>query len=144
MRAKEVLMNMLRYLLALVLIMHGIGHVMGFTAAWAPNIEVGFTGVPSILWSEATVESTVGKVFGLRWLVALVASVGAGLSLLFGYEWWRALAIASAFISLAAIVPWLNTVPSGARFGALLVDLLILLVLLFPWSEQLIRTLHLP
>jgi hypothetical protein len=137
-------MNMLRYLLALVLIMHGIGHVMGFTAAWMPSIEVGFTDAPSILWSGATVESAVGKTFGLLWLVALIASVGAGFGLLFGYEWWRALAIASAFISLIAIVPWLNTVPSGARFGAVLVDLLILLVLLFPWSEQLARTLHLP
>jgi hypothetical protein len=137
-------MNMLHYLLAFVLIMHGLGHAMGFIAAWTPGVDVGFTGAPSILWSGAMVESAVGKAFGLLWLVALIASVGAGYGLLFGHEWWRALAIASAFISLAAIIPWLNSVPPGAKFGGVLVDLLILVVLLLPWGEHITRMVHLP
>jgi hypothetical protein len=124
--------------------MHGIGHTMGFIAAWMPTIQVGFSSAPSLLSSSMTVQSTAGKVFGLLWLVAMGSSVGAGYGLLFGHEWWRGLAIASAILSLVVIVPWLNTVPPGARFGAVIFDLLILLVLLFPWSEQLSRTLHLP
>jgi uncharacterized membrane protein YphA (DoxX/SURF4 family) len=137
-------MNIVRYFLALVLIMHGIGHVMGFLAAWTPSIEVGFSTAPSIFWSGVTVESVVGKAFGLLWLVAMVASVGAGFGLLFGHEWWRALAVASAFISLAAIVPWLNTVPAGARIGAIVVDLLIIVILFLPWGDQITQALQLP
>jgi hypothetical protein len=135
---------MLRYILATLLILHGLGHVMGFVAAWVPSADMGFTGAPSILWSEATVEGTVGKAFGVLWLVALVASVGAGYGLIFGYAWWRTLAIASALISLAAIVPWLNSVPPGAKFGGVLVDLLLLVILLVPWGEPLSGMLHLP
>lgn len=137
-------MNMLRYVLALALVMHGLGHVMGFIAAWTPTIEVGFSDAPSILWSGATVASAAGKAFGLLWLVALVGSVGAGLGLLFGHEWWRVLAVASALISLAAIVPWWNTVPAGARFGGVLFDLVIIALLLFPWGERITESLHLP
>jgi uncharacterized membrane protein YphA (DoxX/SURF4 family) len=137
-------MNILRYVLALALIMHGVGHVMGFIAAWTPTIEVGFSSAPSILWSGATVESAVGKAFGLLWLVACVGSVGAGFGLLFGHEWWRALAVASAFISLAAIVPWWNTVPAGARFGGVVFDLVIIALLLFPWSQRITTTFQLP
>jgi hypothetical protein len=54
--------------------------------------------------------------------------------------WWPTLAIAAAGVSLVAIVPWMRVVPPGAWAGALL-DLLDLVALLPPWSDQIVAAL---
>jgi hypothetical protein len=131
---------MLRTLVALVLIMHGLAHAMGFLESWT-RINVGFRDAPWVL-GGATVESAVGKAFGLLWLVAMAGWVGAGLGLLLHQEWWVPLAIASAVVSLVTILPWWNTVVDGARFGGTLVDAGMLALLLLPWYEQFQRALQ--
>jgi hypothetical protein len=132
---------MLRLILAIVLIAHGIGHIMGFLAAWT-NVPMGFSDRPWLLSTGVTVSSAVGKAFGLLWLVALVAFVVAGLGVLLRADWWPMLAIAGSVVSLIAILPWWNTVASGPRIWASLVDVVTIVVLLVPaWREQLVRAL---
>lgn len=130
---------MLRLMLAVILIAHGIGHIMGFMAAWT-NVPMGFTDRPWLLSTGVTVHSAVGKAFGLLWLVALVALVGAGLGVLLRADWWPMLAIIGSAISLMAILPWWNTVATSPRIWASLVDIVTIVVLLVPaWRDQLTR-----
>jgi hypothetical protein len=133
--------NILRWAIIVVLLAHGIGHIMGFLESWT-TIPMGFTNQPWLLSNSVTIESAAGRAFGLLWLVAMIAFLGAVFGLVTHQEWWRTLAIAAAFISLMAILPWWNTVTAGARWGALLVDAAILLALLPTWGEQIARSIR--
>jgi cytochrome c biogenesis protein CcdA len=133
--------NILRWVIIVVLLAHGIGHIMGFLEAWT-TIPAGFTNQPWLLSDSVTIESAIGRVFGLLWLAAMIAFLGALFGLYTHQEWWRTLAIAAALISLIAIVPWWNTVTAGARFGAVLVDVLIILALFPTWGEQIVRSIE--
>jgi hypothetical protein len=95
-----------------------------------------------LLSSNVMLDSALGRAFGLLWLVALIATVGAALGLLFQQEWWPLLAVASAVLSLVAIGPWLNLMPLGSAIGAVLVDVIVLVALLGPWHDTLIRALR--
>lgn len=132
--------HLLRWAIIVVLLAHGVGHMMGFLAAWT-TIPMGFNTNPWLLSSHVTVQSAVGRAFGLLWLVALVGFVGATIGLITDQGWWRGLAIAAAFISLVAIVPWWNTVTPGSRLGAVLVDVVIIAALLPAWGDQIVQRL---
>jgi hypothetical protein len=129
---------MLRLLLALVFIMHGIGHSMGFLESWT-RINVGFADRPWILPGAVAIDSAIGRVFGVLWLLAMVGFVAAGWGVLTRADWWQALAIASAAVSLIAIVPWWSTVPPGASYGGTLVSVLTLVALLGPWRDPIVQ-----
>jgi hypothetical protein len=131
----------LKWIVGLVLIAHGIGHAMGFMAAWT-TIPSGLTTGHWLFSGDVTMNTAVGKAFGLLWLVGLVAFVGSGLGVLIGAAWWQPLAIAASVISLLAIVPWLNVMPLGSAFGAVAVDVITLVVLLTPWGEGLTKALR--
>jgi hypothetical protein len=135
----------MKYVVAFLLIIHGLAHVTGILGAWASG-EQGFRDDAWIFSKGVTARSAVGQVWSLLWLVALIGFVGAGLGLLFGSgaestPWWPTLAITAAAVSLVAIVPWVKVVPPGAWAGALL-DLLILVALLAPWSDQIVAALR--
>ncbi len=126
---------MLRWIVGIVLIAHGIGHSMGMLAAWT-TVPSGLTPGHWLLSNDVTMESALGKAFGVLWLVALIAFIGAGLGVIFQQEWWQSLAVVSAVLSLVAIVPWLNIMPIFSAIGAVVVDLAVLIVLLTPWGDQ--------
>jgi len=135
----------MKYAIAFLLIVHGLAHVTGILGAWASG-EQGFQDEAWLLSKGVTARSSVGRTWSLLWLVALTGFVGAGLGLSFGSgsgsaPRWPALAIAAAAVSLTAIVPWVKLVPPGAWAGALL-DLLILVSMLPPWSDQIITALR--
>jgi hypothetical protein len=127
---------MLRYVFAALLIGHGLAHMSGFIAAWTRNAS-GYSDSPWIFSDTVALQSSIGRAFGLLWLLALVGFVGAGLSLFSGQDWWPILAVSAAGISLAVIVPWWNTVPPGAWFGAAF-DVLIMFTLLLPIGDQIL------
>jgi len=95
---------MLQYLVMIVLIAHGIGHVTGIMESWT-SIEVGFSDKPWILGGNYTTETTVGKAWGVFWLVALFAFLGSGISVAMGSESWRYTALIGSVFSILAIVP---------------------------------------
>jgi hypothetical protein len=129
-------------LAALVLLGHGVGHLMGFMESWT-SINVGFTDKPWIFGGKYMMDSTVGKTFGILWLVALALFVGSAFGVLTGDTWWRTLAIIGSVVSLVGIIPWWNTVMLGVKAGALL-DVAILLVLLFSQGEPITRFFDVP
>lgn len=131
---------MLRWLIALALLMHGVGHITFFLAAWT-EVPMGYAATPWLLPGSFTVSSAVGKAFGLLWLLAMVGFVGAALGLVARQPWWPTLAVASAVVSLVVLLPWWNTVDPGTRMWALLADLAVIVAFAFPWREQLVAAL---
>lgn len=121
------------------LALHGLVYISGF-AAGLFGLPVDFNDKPWLFAKNVTLKSPAGRAFGLLWLLAALALVGAGVGLFNGAGWWPGLAIAGAVLSLVAILPWWNTVVPGAKVGAVF-DILILLALLLPWSGQVITRL---
>ncbi len=124
---------MIRLALAVPLIGHGLAHVSGFFASWTNN-DAGFGRRPWIFSSGVGLQSLVGRLFGLLWLAAAAVLVAAGVGLAVEAAWWQTLAVVGALLSLVVILPWWNTVPSGAKIGAAF-DLLILILLLTPLKD---------
>jgi hypothetical protein len=132
---------MLKIVIAIVLLMHGIGHVMGIFAAWT-TVPMGFSANSWLFSSGVTISSPIGRAFSLLWLAAALVTVAAGWGLLTNQDWWRTLAIAGAILSLAVFIPWMSVAPTGSVIGAIAVDVLTLVALLGPWQEQVSRALR--
>jgi hypothetical protein len=125
---------MFKYVVAFVVIMHGLAHVTGPLGFWGSG-EQAFADKAWIFSQGLTAKSGLGRAFGFVWIIAIVGLVATGVGLLLGRDWWAGLAIAAAAVSLVAIVPWLKVVPPGAYAGALF-DLLIIASLLSPWADR--------
>jgi hypothetical protein len=130
----------LKYLIAFLLIMHGLAHVTGLMGAFSSG-EQAFEDRPWIFSQGVTARGLVGKAWALCWLLAAIGLVTAGVGLLFGWSWWLELASVAAMLSLVAIVPWLRVVPPGAWAGGLL-DLCLIVALLAPWTAQIVEALQ--
>ena len=127
---------MFRFILALPLIVHGLAHISGFLATWTNN-DAGYAPRPWIFSSHISLGSPLGKVFGILWLAAAAALAGSGAGLILQETWWVPLAVLGSILSLAVIVPWWNSVPSGAKIGAAF-DVVLLALLLTPLQDRLI------
>jgi hypothetical protein len=130
---------MLRSLIILVLLMHGIGQIMPFLAAWT-NVKL-FSGASWMFSSGVGVAGPVGRAFALLGLIALIGFVGGALGLAFGAGWWPSLLIAAAAISLVVALPWPAAWPSGSWLGNVIVDAAVLVWMLTPWGDTLTRAL---
>ncbi|HEY42686.1 MAG TPA: hypothetical protein G4O11_01765 [Anaerolineae bacterium] len=127
---------MVRLILAAPLILHGIAHVSGFMSSWTSN-PAGFSKRPWIFSSGLTLSDPLGHAFGLLWLATMASLVGAGLGLSFRQDWWPTLTMVGAVLSLVVILPWWNTVPPGAKFGAAF-DLLVIILLILPFKSRIL------
>lgn len=133
-------MNILSIVVAITLLGHGIGHVMGFLASWT-KLPMGFTESPWIFSREVFIQSGVGKAFGILWLIAMSAFVAAGIGLFSEQSWWTTMAVIASFLSLIAIIPWWNTFTPGSKLAAVLVDVVVITALLGPWKDELLARL---
>ena len=133
----------LRTIVTLVLVFHGLGHIMGIIPAlglvntestnqdWLKNWS-------SYSWLLTDVLGDSGSrilCFGL-FLIGLIGFIGAALGLygwLVPHEWWRMLAIGSSMISLVTILLFWNALILlfPHKVGAIGVNLAILLFLLW-------------
>jgi hypothetical protein len=129
---------MWRFLIAIPLFVHGLAHLSGFLASWTRG-EFGYTTQPWLISLYVHLNSGLGRVFGILWLIAMVGLTTSALGIAFRQPWWLWLAIASSIVSLIVIVPWWNTVPPGAKVGAIF-DLLLLILLFSPLEIRLLNT----
>src|SRR5579875_200316 len=133
---------MWRYIIVIVLLAHGIGHLIPFMAAWTPQIsKAGFSDVSWVLSSGVRIGGPIGQVFGLLALVALIGFIAGALGLVSGQVWWPTVTVLAAAISVMTIVPWFTAWPTMSMIGALLVDGAILVALLPPSGQQLVHAL---
>lgn len=128
---------MRRVAAAIVLAVNGLGHFLGFLAAWA-TVPVGFSSRPWLLSPGITMSSGVGRAFGLLWLISMAMLMSAGSLILLRQKGWRALATAGSLISLITVLPWLNTIAPALVLEATLVDVLVLSLLFGPWSKEVV------
>ena len=126
---------MIRFLVAIPFILHGFAN-LGGALAFAGKPPDGFKAQPSVISPKLHMHSTFGRIWAIVWLLSALALVTAGLAALFQRDIWRGLSILGSALSFAAIAPWWNTVPPGARFGAIF-DLFALAILLSPISAWL-------
>lgn len=131
----------LRIIIALVLFVHGVGHVMGLMAI------LGFSTIES--WNARSwlltglLGDTFSRVIGfILFLAAFLGFVGAALGLmdwLVPHEWWRTLAVVSAVISLIALALFWNAFVTlfPNKVGALAVNVAVLAgLLLANWPTE--------
>jgi hypothetical protein len=131
---------MMQYILTLILFGHGAAHLSGFLASFTKK-DVGYkVDSPWVLPGSVRLQSPLGKIFGIFWLIALFGYIFSAISLLTEANWWITLLIPSAIISLIVILPFWRTVPPGAKFGAAF-DVLVLIVMLTPLKQNLINML---
>jgi len=128
---------MLRIVLGIVLIAHGIGHSMGPIGAFkVATTNPGWNGDSWILTgvAGATAAQAVGLVL---WAVALVGFVALGF-VAFGWlpeAWWAPLGIVASIASLAGLVLFPMAFPTFSSLAAAVVDLVVLAsILWFHWS----------
>jgi hypothetical protein len=126
---------MLRILFSLAFLGHGIGHVIGFSAAWT-KVKMGFSNQSWIFSAGINIESGLGRFLSIFWLAALITSVAAGVGLYLRLDWWIPVAIISSVLSIIAVLPWWPAFPSGSYMGAMGFNLLVLVALLGPWADR--------
>jgi hypothetical protein len=106
--------EILRYLVAGVLVVHGLGHGGGafmFVKSWL---------------SPSLVDSPLKALFVLVWLAAMAGFVAAGIGVLQQQTWWRSAAVAAALVSLVVSALFIQGTPLNAAAA----DVAILLALL--------------
>lgn len=118
---------MWRYVIALVLIVHGLGHFGGIPAYpkhWSSH---------SWLLTSLVGDAATRAIGGLLWIVTALLFVAAGLGV-FGVvipqTAWRSLAIVSAVVSLVVMLLFWDVLLGGPKIGALF-DVVILVALLW-------------
>ena len=120
-----------------VLIAHGIGHVMAPQAAFAP--PGAFPRTAHMVATGMTITSGGGKVLSLLWILPFVGFLAGTYGLWAGAEWWRPVLLASAVVSIGAVLPWWGVMPVFSYLGALAVDVVVIVALLTPWGDQVIK-----
>ena len=113
--------EILRVVLAIVLVAHGIGHVLFLgpalrVAAWADQSG------GSWLLSPTLGDGGAHAAGALVWAAATVLFVLAGAGLLLAMEWWRPIAVLAAVVSLLGIVLFWNGILTASALPALIVD----------------------
>lgn len=131
---------MIRWLIAIAMLMHGVGHIMFFLEAFTGS-PMGFSTAPWLLPGGFTVDSPVGKAFALLWLLAMLGFMAAAIGLVARQEWWPALAVAAAVVSLVVLLPWWNTITPSSRMWVLLADVVVIVAFGLPWKDQVINAL---
>lgn len=112
--------QLVRLGLAVVVVVHGVVHILGFLATWE-LAEIGTLGRPSL---EAG--SGPPLAFGLLWLVAMLGFVASGIGMALETAWADGLAKASAVVSLVVTIPWWSDAWVGAVVSAVILVALLL------------------
>jgi hypothetical protein len=128
---------MLKVIIGLVLLAHGIGHSMGLLQVFkVATVNPQWQGDSWILTglTGATATHAVGAVLWTAAIIgfALLAGVAVGW---LPEAWWQPLAIGSSLVSLAGLLFFPLAFPVFSTIGALVVDVVVLgAVLWYHWT----------
>jgi hypothetical protein len=130
---------MLRIVLALVLLGHGIGHSMGLMQALkVATVNPQWHGDSWILTGIAgtTVTQAVGAVLWTAAIVGFAAVAGVVIGWL-PATWWQPLAVGSSLVSLVGVLVFPLAFPTFSTIGAVVVNVAVLAaVTLFDWAPS--------
>jgi hypothetical protein len=118
-----------RSVIALVILAHGIGHVLFL----APCLGITQWGQSAHSWLLTnTLGDIATRVIGsLLWPVVIAGFVAAGIGLLGQHAWWRTLAVASAGVSLLALLLFVSGSRTQPLLSAAVMDIAILVALVW-------------
>lgn len=108
--------------LGVLMILHGIAHVVGFAGSWGLAKSVPFK--TTVLGGRLDVGSVGIRALGLLWLGCAIAFAATGLAAVLRAHWWHSAALLVAFVSLLLCVIELP----AAKIGAVL-DIVIIVLL---------------
>jgi len=115
-------------IVALILIVHGLIHLMGF-AVYVRHAHI--EGLPyktTLLHGRWDLGAGGIRVFGVLWLLPAIGFVAVALALLAGWEWWTTVVAGAAILSLAlTALDW-----SSAFMGAVINIAILALVSFWP------------
>jgi hypothetical protein len=130
---------MLRIVIGLVLLGHGIGHSIGLLGMFkVATVNPAWDGGSWLLTGPTgtTVTQAVGVVL---WTVSMVGFVALA-AIVFGWlpeTWWVPLAVASSVASLAGVLFFPIAFPTFSTIGAVAVDVAVLVaVLWYHWTPS--------
>ena len=90
----------MRWLLAPLLVLHGLIHLLGVPLAWGGRFA-GMTGGTLVPLGDFALRAA-----GTAWLLACLAPLVAALGVALGRDWWRPAALVAAIMSQALVVLW--------------------------------------
>jgi hypothetical protein len=127
---------MVKIVIAVVLLAHGIGHVLGpLRMSKAAVVNPSWNG-DSWLLTGAVGQSITAAVGVVLWTMAIVAFAllaGVAMGWLPG-AWWTPLAIVGSVVSLVGVLLFPAAFPVTSTIGAVIVDVVVLAaVLWFHW-----------
>jgi hypothetical protein len=119
---------MVRILIALVLLGHGIGHSMGIMQVLrVATVNPAWNGDSWLLTN--TVGSTATRAFGITvWIAAMIGFVIAA-GIVMGWlpqAWWLPVALGSSVVSLAGLAVFPMAFPLFSTIGAFLVNVAVI------------------
>ena len=114
-----------RILVAVMLVMHGLSHIIWFLSAWT-SVPTGVGEGSWILPGDITIRGRVGKALGLLALIVVVTFVSAGVMLLGGVETWNGVANIGVFLSYATVVPWIRQGPGSWGLTSVIANIILM------------------
>ena len=115
----------MRIALAIILIGHGVAHLVGFVVPWRIAKLEDMPPKTTLLAGRLDIGQEGIRIVGVLWLLAAIAFAVSGISLAFQTPWWPPFTVATAAFSLVlAVLGW-----PDSRIGVV-VDAVILAYLL--------------
>ncbi len=109
-------MKILTIILAVVLILHGLVHLMGTVTYMKLGTVQGMAYKTTLLSGRWDLGENGIPIYGALWAVAAIGFILAAIAMLFGWSWWRpALAAVAAFSLALTALDW-----KAASVGAIL------------------------
>jgi hypothetical protein len=97
---------MWRYVIAAFFAAHGFAHLVGFEGTWGVGAFEGKAKAPALL-SEISTDSATLKLFGILWLIGLLAFAVAAAGVVFKTRWAPTATAGAALFSLViSLVSW--------------------------------------
>ncbi len=116
---------MIRGLLALVLVLHGLVHVLGFVVPWRLATVATMPYTTTLLAGRLDVGATGIRVVGVLWLLAAVGLVIAGTGVMTAQGWWLPLTLV---VVLGSVI--LTILGSPASYFGVIVNVVLLAYLI--------------
>ena len=91
---------MLRRLFAVLLVIHGLIHLIGFVVPWRLAELEGFPYTTTAFWDRLELGTTGAQLLGVAWLAIALAFVVAGLGTWTSRSWAMPLTAGAALLSL--------------------------------------------
>ena len=115
-----------RIIISIVLLVHGLIHLMGFLKAWGIPIAKNFN-VRALI----TLSANESKTIGLLWLLCFIGLIASCIIFLLEKDWWWMVGAISLLISQSLIILYWH----DAKYGTL-INVIILLAVLISYHQQ--------